>query len=457
MFTKLQIKNFKVWEDTGHLRLAPLTVLFGTNSSGKSSLGHLLLALKQTVTSSDTKRTLFLGDRNSLIDLGTFEDAIHTHQEDRQLEFDLAWSLPQPITLPGFTLDEPQSGDELALHVVIEAPHGQPRVRSMAYQLNLKDLVLLDAKLTRQENGKYKLESDTHPFTRKQMRAWPLPAPLKFYRFPSETSMYYQDVDILDDLALETEKQFRRFFHLGPLREHPQRNYEWSGDNPEDVGARGEKVISALLAAQTRKLSRGYKLRSDPFPVFIAKWLNELGLINSFEVKPIAKGRKEYEVLIQVWSGGSPVRITDVGFGVSQVLPAIVQAFYAPPHSTVLMEQPEIHLHPQVQANLADLFLTAIQAREDGADRNVQLIIESHSEHFLNRLMRRVAEEKVKPEQIAIYFCESLASGRAKITPLQVDLYGNIANWPENFFGDEMADIAGRTAAAAERMQKPST
>ena len=324
----------------------------------------------------------------------------------------------------------------------------------MGYQLNHQGRAILDARLNRQESGKYKLESDTHQFTRKQMRAWPLPSPSKFYRFPSEASLYYQDVDFLDDLALETEKQFRRFFHLGPLREHPQRNYEWSGDSPEDVGARGEKVISAILAAQGRKLSRGYKMRTDPFPVFIAKWLNELGLIDSFEVKPIAKGRKEYEVLIRVWSGSSPVRITDVGFGISQVLPAIVQAFYAPPDSTVLIEQPEIHLHPQVQANLADLFLTAIQARENGVDRNVQLIVESHSEHLLNRLMRRVAEDKVKPEHIAIYFCESLANGKAKMTPLEVDLYGNIINWPENFFGDEMADISGRASAAAERMQK---
>lgn len=71
MLTSMRIKNFKAWIDTGNLRMAPLTVLFGGNSAGKSSIGHLLLALKQTVLSPDRKTVLHLGDQNALIDLGT--------------------------------------------------------------------------------------------------------------------------------------------------------------------------------------------------------------------------------------------------------------------------------------------------------------------------------------------------------------------------------------------------
>ena len=91
MLTHLHIKNFKAWADTTGFRLAPLTVLFGTNSSGKSSLGHLLLALKQTVLSTDRKRALHLGDTNSLIDLGTFADCLHSHDLGKTLEFQLRW------------------------------------------------------------------------------------------------------------------------------------------------------------------------------------------------------------------------------------------------------------------------------------------------------------------------------------------------------------------------------
>ena len=181
--------------------------------------------------------------------------------------------------------------------------------------------------------------------------------------------------------------------------------------------------------------------------------MKDLGVIDSFAVKQVAEGRKEYEVLVKTHTGAPEVKITDVGFGVSQVLPALVQAFYCPPNSTVWMEQPEIHLHPQVQAELADVFISAVQARENGRARNMQLIIESHSEHFLNRLQRRIAEEKVAPSDVAVYFARRVA-GATKLEPLQLNLYGEIENWPENFFGDEMADLTARTIAAAERRQR---
>ncbi len=69
MITELQIQNFKAWRDTGKIRMAPLTVIFGANSAGKSSMGHLMLALKQTVMSADRKSAILLGDQGTLIDL----------------------------------------------------------------------------------------------------------------------------------------------------------------------------------------------------------------------------------------------------------------------------------------------------------------------------------------------------------------------------------------------------
>lgn len=160
-------------------------------------------------------------------------------------------------------------------------------------------------------------------------------------------------------------------------------------------------------------------------------------------------------MLVKTHAKAPEVKITDVGFGISQVLPALVQAFYCPPHSTVWMEQPEIHLHPQVQAELADVFISATQAREGGKARDVQLIVESHSEHFLNRLQRRVAEGQVKPEDVAVYFCRR-AGSVTELEPLRLNMFGEIENWPENFFGDEMADIAGRTLAAMRRKKEIS-
>lgn len=99
MLTHLQLKNFKGWKDTTPIRMAPLTVFFGTNSSGKSSIEQFLLMLKQTVDSSDRKMVIFPGDANSPVDLGSFEDLIHGRDTKTKLEFSFEWDLPKPLTV----------------------------------------------------------------------------------------------------------------------------------------------------------------------------------------------------------------------------------------------------------------------------------------------------------------------------------------------------------------------
>lgn len=457
MLTQLEIKNFKAWKDTGPIRLAPLTVIFGANSAGKSSLGHLLLALKQTALSADRKRPLHLGDENSLVDLGTFEECLHNHDLKSSLEFSMGWEthgkdmeVRDPLSKKKF------SGNELMLSVTLSADvKEQPRVDKLAYRLSHRGSDQLGIEYRRDEKGKLEIVSNEFKLVRNTGRSWPLDEPDKFYRISDQSRARFQNAEFLSDFALETEAALNSVYYLGPLREHPKRIYSWSGETPESVGQKGEFAIAAILAAsaQERKLNRGPKKHLYRFDEFIAQWLKDLGIIESFAVKPVAEGRKEYEVVVKTHAAGSEVKITDVGFGVSQVLPALVQAFYCPPHSTVWMEQPEIHLHPQVQAELADVFISAIQARENGSPRDVQLIVESHSEHFLNRLQRRVAEGTLHAEDVAVYFCRR-AGSVTELEPLRLNMFGEIENWPENFFGDEMADIAGRTLAAMQRKKE---
>lgn len=461
MLTHLQIKNFKAWKDTGKIRLAPLTVIFGANSAGKSSLGHLLLALKQTADSSDRKRALHLGDENSLIDLGTFEDCLHGHDISKSLEFCLGWVLPESMEFS----DPWQKGkkvkyvgDMMSLDVSLNAERrsGRPFVNKFCYCLSSKSGLVLDVSLDKGGDGRVDLSSDNYRFMKADGRKWPLEDPEKFYRISDVTMARFRNAGFMADFALATEEMLSSVSYLGPLRNHPKRIYQWSGDTPSSVGQSGELTIAAILAAQGegRELNRGPRQRLKGFSAFVAEWLRDIGVIHGFSVRPVAAGRKEYEVLVKTHASAPEVKITDVGFGVSQVLPALVQAFYCPPNSTVWMEQPEIHLHPQVQAELADVFISAIKAREKSGPRNTQLIIESHSEHFLNRLQRRVAEGEITPEDIAVYFCRPTGSS-TELETLRLNDYGDIENWPENFFGDEMADIAARTRAAVRRRQTP--
>lgn len=453
MLTQIHIKNFKAWRDTNPFRLAPLTVIFGTNSSGKSSLGHLLLALKQTVQLTDRKRAIHLGDENSLIDLGTYTDCVYGHALENPLEFSLRWRLPQALAVKN-ALDKSEvyKGDELELSSTLRADNaGQPVTTSVTYALLQEGQEILRARHVRGDT-KTVLECTPLKLVHAVGRKWPLEAPEKFYRFADRTLARFQNADFLADFALQTERLLDQLYYLGPLRTPPRRVYQWSGDTPPHVGAEGEYSIAALLAATQdgRELNRGHKQHRQRFDVFIARWLADLGVIHNFEVRPVAEGRKEYEVLIRTHAKSAEVKLTDVGVGVSQVLPALVQAFYSPPGSVVWMEQPEIHLHPMAQSNLADAFISAVKSYEDGAPRQTQLIIETHSEHFLTRLQRRVAEGVIDAEEVAVYFVKH-GPDCAELEALRLNMFGEIENWPPNFFGDEMGDIAARTLAAIER------
>jgi predicted ATPase len=459
MLTSLRIRNFKAWRDTGEVRLAPLTVIFGTNSAGKSSIGHLLLALKQTALATDRKRALHLGDTNSLIDLGTLEDCLYGHDLKSSLGFELTWGLPKPLTVRDLhERSNTFSGTALSLKASLKADKkDQPEVQGFEYGLGDGAKSVLDIEHKLNGSDRWTLNSVAYRFVQAVGRKWDLTEPEKFYRVSETSISRYQNAGFLADFALQTERMLAGISYLGPLRDHPRRIYQWSGDTPEDVGQRGQSAVAAILAAQQdgRKLNRGWKRPTKAFAEFIAQWLIEMKVIHSFDVKPVAEGRKEFEVLIRTNAWSPEVKITDVGFGVSQVLPALVQAFYCPQNTTVWMEQPEIHLHPQVQSVLADVLISAVQAYQDGAARNVQLIVESHSEHFLTRLQRRIAEEVIAPKEVAIYFCRNTEDG-AVLEPLPLNLFGEIENWPQDFFGDQMGDLSARRIAALRLRQRES-
>ncbi len=179
-----------------------------------------------------------------------------------------------------------------------------------------------------------------------------------------------------------------------------------------------------------------------------------MGLIESFKVEQTSE--QYYKAKVKAKGSKDWVDLPDVGFGISQVLPVLVQCFYAPPNSIILMEQPEIHLHPSAQSALADVMIDVINSKENGVDRNIQLIIETHSEHFLRRLQRRIAEDIISKDKVSAYFA-NITKSPAKLESLLIDIYGNIRNWPENFFGNEMEDITEQSIAAMKKRKQQNT
>lgn len=452
MLKTLRFKNFKSWSDA-NIQCGKITGLFGTNSSGKTSVIQFLLMLKQTKDATD--RGIALDLNGDLVSLGTISDVIHDHDESLPLRWRISFALDGNLSVSDPSDKRSVAvarGNELSVDVRASVHNKAPIATELTYRLGNMSFSLAQKK---DQATQFDLkasaanESDeSFHFVRTKGRAWQLPGPIKSYAFPDQARTYFQNAGFLADLEASYEAQLDNIFYLGPLREYPQRDYLWARSRPSDVGRRGEKAIDAILAATEANETRNLlpKGRRKPFQEMIAYWLQEMGLIADFRVGEIAPGSNRWQARVKTRQNSSEVLLTDVGFGISQVLPVVTLLQYVPEGATVVLEQPEIHLHPLAQAGLADVIIQAVNHRK------VQVILESHSEHLLLRLQRRIAEEKISSDDVNLYFCDA-PSGNSTLTELDVDLFGNIKNWPEKFMGDAFNEAAQAEIARLKRLK----
>ena len=425
MITELEAGNFKSWKDTGTLRMAPLTALFGANSSGKTSLLQVLLMLKQTVERpSDWKNTLDFGDEDSLVNLGSFDDVIYHHKPNLSLRFSVSWQLPEKL--------------------IIQDPRDSPRVpietNTLAFSTSI---VKIDRQLVTSEGFRYgagrryfSIQWATDGSGRSYGDGDLVFMPGSLFRCygvrdrsPGNPKFpFWQFEEAFEQL-------FSHICYLGPRREYPRSHYTWEGDHPEGVGQHGRDMVSALFSGRMQLLNLDEQ---------VPRWLQRLGLIDSYRLAPVSDRENGYEFLVTKHKGGSEVRLMDVGFGVSQILPVLILCYYVPAGSILILEQPEAHLHPKVQSDLADVLIDVVK------NRKLQIILESHSEHLLHRLTRRIAEGEISADDTALYFCQ-INEGTSEIQQLKLDEYGNASNWPRDFFGDDTGDVFERAKAENKR------
>ncbi len=266
-------------------------------------------------------------------------------------------------------------------------------------------------------------------------------------------------------LITEATRYLDNFFtsslkYLGPLRDAPKPLYPLApAADPNDVGLRGEHTASILELHKSKKIryipSANFK---DPvidrktvtrtLEAAVIDWLQYLGVACS--VKSRDKGKLGYELKVGLSNSDSTHDLTHVGVGVSQVLPILVMCLLADTDSTLIFEQPELHLHPKVQTLLGDFFLSMALC-------NKQCIIETHSEYFIDRLRFRIAaatSEKELNSQTKIYFVER-PSQSSTFREVVINEYGAISDWPEGFFDQSQQEAeAILTAALAKKRSK---
>ncbi len=449
-------RNFRSFEDTEWLTIRPLTVIIGPNGSGKTSLLAPFLLLKQTLQSAD--RSLALKTRGELFDAGSFADAIRDGDVHRRISFAFRFhrNETQPSDLK--RLGEYPPG-EVSLTFSLPAGHTFPALHQYDV-LDTYGRLLLRRVLTK--DGKYGLRGvplgTMEKHLKSAIRKTPptrflfTPEPVLRETFEKEIKSKPQHTEGADGRVtveeVRIEKSAGLYFaitsfvaswieHLlrdvsfvGPLREHPRRVYVLSGEHPPHVGTRGQWAPEIV-----------YRQRDVELLKKVNEWIDRFDFGVRLERKPC--GDDAFSITLRRDGEGLALNLADTGFGLSQVLPLIVQSFYSNRRSVILAEQPEIHLNPRLQALLADLFAEVAKSGRG-------VLLETHSEHLLLRLRRLVAERHLKARDVSLLYVEA-SGGRSAVREIPVHSNGHIDldQWPKGFFEDSLRESLGLASAQA--------
>lgn len=258
------------------------------------------------------------------------------------------------------------------------------------------------------------------------------------------------------DIIQQIRRVFgNQIFYLGPLRDDPKAIYAIPPlPNQRDVGLKGEYTAAMLdehknliieypLPPILEKFNGEYELARGTLGDAVQVWLNRMGLAKSFNTTMTSK--VGYQLEIRPEGVKHDLDLMSLGVGVSQVLPTVVMALLAPEDSVLIFEQPEVHLHPKVQSVLGDFFLGIIGCGK-------QCIVETHSEHLINRIRRRIAESKDEKnlQQLQIYFVE-LKNGVSQFRSVEPNEFGAILEWPSDFFDEVEKESSAIIRAAMEK------
>mgnify|MGYP001238732029 CR=1 FL=1 len=533
--TAIEIENFKGISERVRVDLKPITLLFGANSAGKSTILQALLYMKDVLDrrNLDAISTPVSG---RALDLGGFRSFVHGQDLSRTIRIRVHMELTGgelPIMAPqqeqpdflsdaafrrvGELLQEQtavlQSVHSATVGIEVQWDEAEKLPVASAYTVGLNSAGFVrikrgikHVKICDENNSLLLEDEDTAPQHERGLwvahvsprlkgsvskfegiRKWlqtpqdPIPdlslSPREILNLPEaiseeeETLEYNQHdmgyiakiqaweaTELLARLIIGPGKLLQNWLqglrYVGPLRARPPRKgipsaelsdwseglAAWKTLEDEDTSPNLIDEVSQWLVGKDR-LNSGYELErkhlaqvdADAFRNAVEGDLDRAQLLDLLREAP-----KSTEIKLVETRSGFRLDPSDVGVGISQVLPIVVGAV-APGGSVLAIEQPELHIHPAMQVALGDLFI-------DGATkRGMSFLIETHSEHLILRLMRRIREGSISPTQIGVVFVEPVQGGR-RFVELGIDEEGDfIDEWPGGFFEESFREkFSGR-------------
>lgn len=514
----ITIENFKGIREPVRVELKPVTLLFGANSAGKSTVVQALHFAQEIFErhNVDPGRTLIGGEA---INLGGFETLVHGHDRKRpivlRLDLDLSetdlptYRLPyvtsyselevefkHPIST-GWIEIKVEWSDLLSLPILKEYSVGfnYEHFARIETSFDLKQIQLTslvqshpifwnEDNYMEEQSGLFVLSQEvlsrfltdnmsTTMGLLGQKDALPIfgrPLDIQEEAFDenAESPNKREYIETLSSLIVGpgelVRDALRTFRYLGPLRDVPPRNFDAERSPDESRWAHGLGAWDALFRADPtfinrvnewlegeKHLNSGYRVELKRYkeldvesPLFLALrhgWTldEEMSLEEALESLPVRN-----RLLIREIQKGVEVQPQDVGVGISQLLPVIVAALHTS-RGIVAIEQPELHIHPAWQVVLGDLFL------EQAKNKDVLYLLETHSEHLVLRIMRRMRETftdtlppgapAATPEDVTLLYVEA-NDGRTLVRNMPLNEAGELVKaWPGGFFEERLSEL----------------
>ncbi|MBY0287276.1 MAG: DUF3696 domain-containing protein [Mycobacteriaceae bacterium] len=482
LITRIDVENFKSFGQKAVLELAPLTLIYGANSAGKSSVIQSVLLLKQSVDQPT------LVTQGELIDIGSFGGVVHRHESNRVrlgLQYGTLGSwislggVPNPSHLRSIVFEFERSPSGLGVITRESIQFGKNSIEltttraseSDAFTLPIDtvgeifDEIARGALLYPFDSGKDRGGTEDDAARRLRNREGKARRSIRRLReaganslvvtrrgllptsvveLPTVVTSMMTDERALSDVISNTSDLGRLLngvseevrsllggvVYLGPIRSAPRRFYDRTGAD-ELSGGGGQTAM--FLFDNTTVVAE------------VNEWFMNLEVPYTLDIVPV--GGMEVTNLIgelvalQLTDTRTSVDVTpsDVGFGVSQMLPIVVELL-SRRESVVCIEQPETHLHPRLQSRLADLFVHSTRK----AGRGNQVIVETHSEHIMLRIQRRIREGAITPDDVSVLYVDQDASGHTEVKKLRLDDDGDFVDeWPHGFFDERFDELFG--------------
>lgn len=429
----ITLTNVRGFEGTHEIAIRPITILLGENSSGKTTLlGAISAALNPEFPATDN---LF---NRAPFELGSF-DTIATYRGGkygRATSFSLGWAVSHKV-------------NQSSIYATFKSHDGAPRLDNFIAKNGLHELTGNTAgsefnfqfsfyEKERSRSGKtatdkpivIKFKTDL-----KRMKSFRIEDTIRIFfeglrLNDSKNTLAKKDshyaIDALHDLIINAATSRPHATALAPLRTRPRRTYDELNEEFKPEGDHVPLVLARLLSDKQRDSN----IELDA----LMRYGKESGLFEKIDVKRLGKQPSDpFQVRIKM--KGPDANLIDVGYGVSQSLPIVIDSIMAPKNEILLVQQPEVHLHPRAQAALGSFFV------ELAKTTSKYFIVETHSDYLVDRIRISIAEGEIAASQVQLLFLERKGLD-VKVHELGLDDLGNITKAPSSyrdfFFNEEM-------------------